>query len=374
MPVRGDAKGGSAPAERGVQGDKPPTWKYVERVKESHGEPIYCVAYNFIDLRHKNVFATVGKNQATVYRCEPDSELEVLQVYLDPDAEEFFYTCTWSRDDASGAALLLVAGHCGRVRVIDTNRGQVVHTFTGHGNAINDCKVHPVEANLFLTASKDESLRLWNLKTKTCVLVFHGDGGHRNEVLSIDFHPLRPGLFASCGMDNTVKVWSYADFRSVVEDSHTWEGEPSRFTTRYVQYPIFSSSKVHGNYVDCIRWLGDLVLSKSVDNRILLWGVDLKHSQKNKNSLESVDFLQEYPLEDADIWFLRFSMDYHCEVMAAGNRLGKVFVYNVGDVACLQRLERATLKSPVRQTAVSFDGTTVLCCCEDATVHRWDAS
>jgi polycomb protein EED len=49
---------------------------------------------------------------------------------------------------------------------------------------------------------------------------------------------------------------------------------------------------VHGNYVDCIRWLGDLLLSKSVDDRILLWSVDLQQNQKNKNSLESVDFLQ----------------------------------------------------------------------------------
>mmetsp|Transcript_39362 Transcript_39362/g.70515 ORF Transcript_39362/g.70515 Transcript_39362/m.70515 type:complete len:197 (+) Transcript_39362:823-1413(+) len=191
----------------------------------------------------------------------------------------------------------------------------------------------------------------------------------------MDFHPLRPGHFASCGMDSAVKIWSYTDFRTVVEDSNSWGEEPSRFTTRYVQYPIFSSSKVHGNYVDCIRWLGDLLLSKSVDDRILLWSVDLQQNQKNKNSLESVDFLQEYHLEHADIWFIRFSLDFHCKYLAVGNRIGKVFVYDVEkSTEPIQRLGATGLKSAVRQTAVSYDGSSILCCCEDSSVHRWDAS
>ena len=99
---------------------------------------------------------------------------------------------------------------------------------------------------------QDQALRAWNIQTKVCVAMLHGDGGHRNEILSVvksqaqgycrlmhdtwvammcwhiayryhvcmstaahtrllhlqDFHPTDVNQFVSAGMDNAIKIWS----------------------------------------------------------------------------------------------------------------------------------------------------------------------
>jgi len=339
--------------------------------KHTEGKrPLYAIGFNFMDARYYDVFATVGGNRVTTYRCLENGSFAVLQAYVDEDKDESFYTLSWARDHVDGSPLLVAAGSNGIIRVINCATEKLAKSFVGHGDSINEIRTQALKPSLIISASKDESVRLWNVHTGICILVFAGAGGHRNEVLSVDFHPSDIERFASCGMDNTVKIWSMKEFWLYVDKSYSWTDLPSKFPTKYVQFPVLIAA-VHSNYVDCTRWLGDFILSKSVDNEIVLWEPKTKEQSPGEGS---IDILQKYPVPECDIWFIKFSCDFHFNQLAIGNREGKIYVWEVqsSPPVLTARLYNQQCRSPIRQTAVSFDGSTILGAGEDGTIWRWD--
>ncbi|MCD7463905.1 hypothetical protein HAX54_051682 [Datura stramonium] len=332
---------GCEPVVGSLTPSKKKEYRVTNRLQEGK-RPLYAVVFNFIDSRYFNVFATVGGNRV----------LNLLSSSL-------FFFFFW-----------VAGGINGILRVIDAGNEKIHKSFVGHGDSINEIRTQPLEPSLVISASKDESVRLWNVHTGICILVFAGAGGHRNEVLSVDFHPSDKYRIASCGMDNTVKIWSMKEFWAYVEKSFTWTEDPSKFPTKYVQFPMFIAS-VHSNYVDCNRWLGEFILSKSVDNEIVLWEPKMKEQSPGEGT---VDILQKYPVPECDIWFIKFSCDFHYKAAAIGNREGKIFVWDLQTTppVLIARLSHVQSKLPIRQTAMSFDGSTILSCCEDGTIWRWD--
>lgn len=104
--------------------------------------------------------------------------------YIDADSKESFFTCCWTVDFQSKEPLLAVGGLKGIIRTILPTKSQLKSALLGHGSSINELRIHPSKQSILLSASKDHTIRLWNLKNDVCIVVFGGCEGHRDEVLS----------------------------------------------------------------------------------------------------------------------------------------------------------------------------------------------
>ena len=416
---RSSGKKKKTPAAAGAR--KKFAFKYVSHVKELHNQPIFGVAFNpHLQLSNRNIFAVCGSNKVSIYEAMSDGSLRVHQSFADADKDESFYCCCWSYEAcqtngvpngvvvpdpvlALGTAsdhscpapsplssssfdpLLIAAGSKGIIRIINPIAHRYRH-LKGHGLSINDLKIHPFDHNILMSVSKDHSIRLWNISTSVCVAIFGGVEGHRDEVLSSDFHRMGTKII-SCGMDHSLKIWSLEseDVKTAFARSYKYDHQKSEkpFDTARVHFANFTTRDIHRNYVDCVSWFGDFVLSKSCENAIVMWkpgkiDADLESFLPRDKYVSDATstFIHQFELKDSEIWFMRFSMDDDQKTMALGNMNGKVYVWDLDaddfeHYKCIA-LQHPKLCSAVRQTALSNDGSLLIGVADDSTIWRWE--
>ncbi|RIB13866.1 WD40-repeat-containing domain protein [Gigaspora rosea] len=326
----------------------------------------YGVSFNPYDPREESIFATVGGQSVIIAQFDNSKPvaLEVLQTYIDENTEENFYCCAWSFDPISGAPWLAVTGAQGIIKIIDSSVGNVVRSLIGHGDEINEIKFHPRKPSLLFSASKDFSIRLWNVVTCMPIAIFGGECGHREPVLSIDVH-LSGDFLASSGMDHAVKIWSLCTpvVKNAIESSlkpiqpsRPQQTSSSRQQTCcrshgkppspvFVHFPIYSTARLHNNYVDCVRWYGDLLLSRcAADATIILWKPNVELIATDNSNVTTIivggpskqsssyDIICEFEFDHCDIWFLRFGISPDYQQLATGNQIGQIYLWNLQDI------------------------------------------
>jgi len=363
-----------------------PRYRFVQCASEDHKKPIFSIQFN----RHVtyDMFATVGANRITVYKII-DNILEPVLCFADPSANESFYCCAWAVSLVHvriKETVLLAAGANGIIRIISPSNPHSIKYLSGHGGAINDLKVSPTNQELVLSASKDHSLRLWNIRTDVCIAIFGGVEGHRDEVLSSDFH-CSGNKIISCGMDHSLKIWNFGkDVMAAIELSKTFNDVLSKksFPTVKKHFPTFSTRDIHRNYVDCVAWYGNFILSKSCENAIVCWrpgklenSTDLSLPSKYTTDT-TCSIMENFDVKDCDIWFLRFSIDSSMKYLALGNRIGKTYIFDLDshdhDSKPIDRytLSHSKCQSTIRQTCFSNNANILICTCDDGTIWRWD--
>lgn len=288
-------------------------------IEEHKPSPVYAVRFCDIDAFYSSYFASVGSNCVSIYNVTANN-VNLIQGYLDEDCEEIYYSCAWGSTSRCKLALI-VAGFRGILKVINCLTYEIDGILVGHGNAINDLRVHPIQNSLVFSASKDESVRLWNIETNVCIAVFSGEKGHRDEILCVDPHPLG-NCFVSAGMDTSIKIWGLEEprIKNAIEASFN---NPKRIGNRpflalSIQIPLFSTTQVHSDYVDSVRWVGNCILSKSTKNRVALWAPD---SDRYKGAPL---VLREFIIMEGNLWFVRMDVCIVHDILAVGNRDGRV--------------------------------------------------
>jgi len=99
----------------------------------------------------------------------------------------------------------------------------------GHRNEIYDLKFHPIQNNILLSASKDYSIRIWNITNGLQIAILGGPKGHSAEVLSIDWHS-SGDYFVSSSIDNTVKIWEITEnIKEKISQSNSIESRSISF-------------------------------------------------------------------------------------------------------------------------------------------------
>lgn len=240
------------------------------------------------------IFAAISFTTVCIYEAKSEgSGLRCLLTCQRPPAPEkefesgWLNCCTWCFINEE-EPLLALAGESGHISIIDAFSGKLVHTLVGHSNGtVNELVTHPDYPYLIASASIDHSIRVWDLRRasvsalSTCITICGHSMGHTAGLVTLDWHHTGRYL-VSGGYDHRICVWTLPDY---AESSPFWheisyEGRKrSRDEVRVIHYPHFVSSAIHGDYVDTVRFLGDLVLSRAAqENKVVLWSITGFHS------------------------------------------------------------------------------------------------
>ena len=286
----------------------------IGRTLKNHSSPVYGVTYLYSEgstgsSDEAEVYAALHGRYVLLLRVNVKfrkgrQNATLLTAYEDAHEGECYYACDYALGALAFCGLLgKVVFRCLASPTDNENDApkepppsQAAVFLHGHGQAINDVcfvrrKCTARSTYYILSGSKDYSIRLWCVSrgqqdqtnySGVCLAIFGGDRGHRDEVLTLDVHPTRD-VFLSGGMDSALKLWALP--------SHLFiQRERPKSAPQYSQYPLYSTIRVHRNYVDCARFISTaamasasslpkplfLIASKSIHECVHLWAPEFE--------------------------------------------------------------------------------------------------
>jgi WD40 repeat protein len=190
--------------------------------------------------------------------------------------------CSWSPD----GRVILSASHDDTLKLWDPKTGRCIRTLSGHSDVVNSCAWSP-DGLQILSASADETLKLWDPSTGDCIRTL---SGHSRTVSSCAWSPDGRQILSASG-DKALKLWdpSTGDCirtlsgHSASANSCAWspDGRQILSASDDKTLKLWDPStgdcnrtlSVHSSSVVSCAWSPDgrQILSGSLDNTLKLW-------------------------------------------------------------------------------------------------------
>lgn len=269
-----------------------------------------------------NVLAVCGGNIMKVYNIQTNYEL--INTY-ELSEKKPLNTLALTEIEEQGEILCALGGESPVIRVINILEGKekVNNQLIGHRSEIFDLKFNPKITQILLSSSKDCTVRLWNTLNGDQLIIFGGPDAHLAEVLCIDWH-ISGDLFVSGSVDNSIKIYNITERMNelIVKSLEN----KKTIKTLIKNFPYYSCSDIHENYIDCVRFNGNFIISKSVDGIIKEW------LPMFKTEGQYYYLINTYIYEVKEkIYNVKFCFNQEENLMFIGNETGKGYLFQINE-------------------------------------------
>ncbi len=290
-------------------------------------------------------FVTAGKDgHARIWDLENRTERSTIK------HSEFLHAVAVSPD----GQYLSMAGDDALVRIVRTADGALVHTLAGHADHVLSAAFSPLDGRWLLTASRDKTVRIWDVKTGREV-----DGsplqGHSWWVWSAVFSADEKQI-VSAGQDGKVIIWSV---------------DTSGPAPRAIQAKTFLGHK-GPVFAAAISPDGRHVASGGSDNRVLVWQPDNIKEVEIKRLVSAAPLAQQesrsFEGHSAPVRALSFSPDSQYVLSGGDDNTVRVWEVETGRLRTLLRGH----SRPVQSCAFAPDARHVVSVSQEGQIKLWD--
>ncbi|KAK3240882.1 hypothetical protein CYMTET_49314 [Cymbomonas tetramitiformis] len=342
-------------------------------LKEHHCSPVRHLTFNRIDTDKRNIFATVGGSQASVYDDTHFGEFTAVMSQFTNEKTEYaeggeLTSCCWLSTSGSeeefGDSLLAVGGKDKCISVISSVKNRVISLLKGHDKAISTIAACAARPDLLLTSSKDGTMRVWDWEQEKCLTVFEA-----NTVTAVAFD--LDGTAVITGHSNgSLRLWDLPlkEMPGAKRKRETaYESVAARVSMREASRLLQLAENGHERAVDCLRMLSDgRLITKSVDGRIYIW------QYNNTTPLNRIHAMKVPGCPQTTDYFSSFGVTTSGDFLAAGNNSGEVYVFNTTSGTKVANFSPTKVSDTVRACEISDDCRHVLAVFGDGFIWRYE--